>query len=65
MVDVKVVDAILISGTFHDFQKIFSKIQEGYNLGTIIFGPAVMNFYGLKISHSENGKIYIYADEKL
>ena len=62
---VKVVDDILLCGERRYVQDIIDLISNSYELGTILFGPGTIIFFGMTITQSDDYVITIHADDKL
>lgn len=65
VVAVKVVDDILFGGNRTKVSEVIEKIGQRYRLGTIVYGPDNIQFYGPMITQHENKTISIDGDEKM
>lgn len=64
-VAVKIVDDVLMTGPKHVLESVIAKIKSSYKLGTVVFGPGTLLFFGLQISQDTDYSISIQGDDKL
>ncbi|PXF39635.1 hypothetical protein BWQ96_10233 [Gracilariopsis chorda] len=62
---VKVVDDILFAATRNRLSTVIERIQGEYKLGTIVFGPGFIQFYGLEILPRDDYNITVNGEHKL
>lgn len=65
VIAVKVVDDILFAGERKNLTTIIEKIRHNHKLGTIVYGPGRVQFYGLALTQYEDYTATINGDEKL
>ena len=65
IVAAKVVDDILIAAPISRAKNLISHICSQFKLGTIVYGPACFEFYGLKIDQDTDMFVTVSSDKKL
>lgn len=61
----KVVDDLLITGVKSYVDDFLVKFDMKFQFGSIVRGPGILKFYGMKIIQNEDFSLSIHADDKL
>jgi len=62
---VKVVDDVLMAGNLDRLKQIVEKVKCSYELGTVVYGPGVFQFFGLTVIQSDDLTVQLHANDKI